>query len=342
MPATAKLYEKTTLTNGVRVVTGEMTGVRSASLIFYYGVGSRFERPQHAGISHFLEHMLFKGTKRRPDPMQISQEIEGVGGILNAATGREGTNYWCKVPSTHFALAYDVLADILRNSVIDAAELDKERSVIVEEIRSVQDAPEDLVHDVIDEVVWGEQGVGRAIAGTEETVGNIDRQTMLDFWRRNYGPDRLVVAAGGDVRHDDVVALTERYFGDLEPPTGPDDYERAILDEAQDAPRVRLVERETEQAHLCVAMPALPYSTERRYVQSTIEAILSSGMSSRLFQEIREKRGLVYSVYGYFRPYADVGQGVVYAGTDLERVEETIGAVVEELRKLRDELVPEE
>ena len=342
MPATPKLYEKTILTNGVRVVTGEMTGVRSASLIFYYGVGSRFERPEHAGISHYLEHMLFKGTERRPDPMQISQEIEGVGGILNAATGREGTNYWCKVPSTHFALAYDVLADILRNSVIDGAELDKERSVIVEEIRSVQDAPEDLVHDVIDEVVWGDQGVGRSVAGTEETVGNIDRAAMVDFWRRNYGPDRLVVAAGGDVKHEDVVALTERYFGDLEPPAGPDDYERANVDESQAAPRVRLVERETEQAHLCVAMPALSYSTERRYVQSTIEAVLSSGMSSRLFQEIREKRGLVYSVYGYFRPYADVGQGVVYAGTDLERVEETIGAIVEELRKLRDELVPEE
>jgi predicted Zn-dependent peptidase len=342
LPATAKLYEKTILANGVRVVTGEMTGVRSASLIYYYGVGSRFERPEQAGISHFLEHMLFKGTERRPDPMQISQELEGVGGILNAATGREGTNYWCKVPSTHFALAYDVLADILRNSLIDAAELEKEHSVIVEEIRSVQDAPEDLVHDVIDEVVWGDQGVGRSVAGSEETVGNIDRAAMADFWRRNYGPDRLVVAAGGDVKHEDVVALTERYFGDLEPPVGADDYERANVDESQAAPRVRLVERETEQAHLCVAMPALSYSTERRYVQSTIEAVLSSGMSSRLFQEIREKRGLVYSVYGYFRPYADVGQGVVYAGTDLERVEETIGAIVEELRKLRDELVPEE
>jgi predicted Zn-dependent peptidase len=342
LPATAKLYEKTTLLNGVRVVTGEMTGVRSASLIFYYGVGSRYEEPRYAGISHFLEHMLFKGTERRPDPMLISQEIEGVGGVLNAATGREGTNYWCKVPSTHFALAYEVLADILRNSVIDQGELDKERSVIVEEIRSVQDAPEDLVHDVIDEVVWGDHGIGRSIAGSEETVGNVDRTAMVDFWRRNYGPDRLVVAAGGDVRHEEVVALTERYFGDLERPATPDGYEPATIDETQAAPRVRLVNRETEQAHLCLAMPALSYATERRYVQSTIEAILSSGMSSRLFQEIREKRGLVYSVYGYFRPYADVGQGVVYAGTDLERVEETIGAIVEELRKLRDELVPEE
>ena len=337
MPTATKLYEKTTLANGVRVVTGAMTGVRSASLIFYYGVGSRYERPETAGVAHFLEHMLFKGTERRPDPMQISQEIEGVGGILNAATGRESTNYWCKVPSTHFALAYDVLADIIRNSVIDKAELDKERSVIVEEIRSVNDAPEDLVHDVIDELVWGDQAVGRSIAGSEQTVGAITRDGMVGFWRRNYSPERLVVAAGGDVRHEEVVALTERHFGDLAA-TEPDAFDPTV--DTQDGARVRLVERETEQAHLCIAMPALPYTTERRYAQSTIEAILSSGMSSRLFQEIREKRGLVYSVYGYFRPYEDVGQGVVYAGTDLERVEETVGAVIGELRKLRDEPVP--
>jgi predicted Zn-dependent peptidase len=335
-----KHYQKTTLANGVRVVTGPMTGVRSASLIFYYGVGSRYEQPAISGVSHFLEHMLFKGTERRPDPMQISEEIEGVGGILNAATGRESTNYWCKAPSTHFAMSFDVLADIVRNSVIDAGELDKERAVIFEEIRSINDSPEDLVHEVIDEVVWGEQGVGRSIAGTEETVGNITRDSMADFWQRNYRPERLVISAAGDVEHDNVVELADRYFGDLNDQGTADIYEQAV--DSQEAPRIRLLSRETEQAHLCLAMPALPYSTDRRYVQSTIEAILSSGMSSRLFQEIREKRGLVYSVYGYFRPYADVGQGVIYAGTDLERVEETIGAIVEELRKLRDITVPEE
>ncbi|MBA2277458.1 MAG: insulinase family protein [Chloroflexia bacterium] len=315
-----------------------MIGVRSASLIFYYNVGSRYERPEIAGVSHFLEHMLFKGTERRPDARMISEEIERVGGMLNAATGRESTSYWAKAPSTHFALAFDVLADMLRGSVIDQTELDKERKVIFEEIRSVQDMPEELVHDVIDEVVWGDHEVGREIAGSEKTVGSISRDGMIDFWRRNYRPDRLVVAAGGDVRHEEVVALTEGAFGDLAAIDAPDVVTPAVVD--QTSARVRLVARETEQAHLCVAFPALPYTSERRYVQSTIEAVLSSGMSSRLFQEIREKRGLVYSVYGYFRPYADVGQGVVYAGTDLERVEETIEAIVAELRKLRDEPVP--
>ena len=334
------LHEKTTLDNGVRVVTGPMSGVKSASLILYYGVGSRHEDPTYQGVSHFLEHMLFKGTERRPDPLMISQAIESVGGILNASTGRESTNYWAKVPSTHFPLAFDVLADIVRNSVIDETELTKERSVIVEEIRSVFDAPEDLVHDVIDEAIWGTESAGRPIAGTEETVGAIDQSTMADFWKRNYRPERLVVAAAGELTHAEVVKMAEEHLGDLTAQGDPDPAEPSASD--QDDVRVRLVERETEQAHLCIGLPALPYSTERRYVQGTIEAILSSGMSSRLFQEIREKRGLVYSVYGYFRPYEDVGQGVVYAGTDLERVEEAISAIIGELRKLRDEGVPED
>ncbi|MFN8591002.1 MAG: pitrilysin family protein [Thermomicrobiales bacterium] len=333
-------YHKTTLANGVRVVSGPMTGVKSATLILSYTVGSRYEPTPILGVSHFLEHMLFKGTERRPDPKQISVEIEGVGGVLNAATSREGTSYWFKAPSSHFASSYDVLADIVRNSVIDAAELEKERSVIIEEIRAIQDSPEELVHDVIDEVIWGDQPLGRPIAGTEATVGAISRDDMAGFWRRNYGPSRLVIAAGGDIDHDDVVAMSERYFGDLSEPEAPD--ETPDTEGGQSEPRVHLLERETEQAHLCLGLPALPYSTERRYVQSTIEAILSSGMSSRLFQEIREKRGLVYSVYGYFRPYADVGQAVLYAGTDLERVEETVEALIAELRKLRDEPVPEE
>jgi predicted Zn-dependent peptidase len=336
--AAEALYHKTTLANGVRVVTGPMSGVRSASLIFYYNIGSRAEPEPIAGISHFLEHMLFKGTEKRPDPMTISEEIESVGGMLNAATGRESTSYWCKVPSTHFELAFDVLADMLRNSTFDAAELDKERKVIFEEIRSVQDIPEDLVHDLIDQLVWGADPVGREIAGSETTVGNISRETMVDFWQRNYGPERLVIAAGGDIAHEQVVELAERFFGDLRATGTPDTFTPATV--VQDARRVQVVNRETEQAHLCVGFPALSYHDERRYAQSTIEAVLSAGMSSRLFQEIRERRGLVYSVYGYFRGYEDVGQGVIYAGTDVERVEETIEAIVSELQKLRDIPVP--
>ncbi|MGC4107779.1 MAG: pitrilysin family protein [Thermomicrobiales bacterium] len=336
----APLYLKSTLANGVRVVTGPMSGVRSASLIFSYNVGSRVEPDPVAGVSHFLEHMLFKGTERRPDPLTISEEIEGVGGIVNAATGRESTSYWCKVPSTHTGLAFDVLADMIRNSLFDETEIGKERKVIIEEIRSTQDIPEDLVHDLIDQTVWGNDPIGRDIAGSEETVRAMDRATLVDFLARNYTPDRLVIAAGGDVRHEDIVALAEKYFGDLAP-AGERNVANVVT-VTQDAKRIAVLNRETEQAHLCIGFPAVSYRDKRRYAQATIEAILSGGMSSRLFQEIREKRGLVYSVYGYFRGYEDVGQGVIYAGTDLERVEEAVEAIVGELKKLRDVPVPAE
>jgi predicted Zn-dependent peptidase len=238
----------------------------------------------------------------------------------------------------HLPLAFDVLADMLRNSIFDPDEMEKERKVIFEEIRAVQDIPEDMVHDVIDQLVWGDDPVGRDVAGSEETVAAIDRETMIEFFHRNYGADRLVIAAGGDIHHDEVVALSEKYFSDLPVTLNP--HTNTPVNFQQNEPRVQLITRDTEQAHLCLGFPAVSYFDDRRYAQSTIEAILSSGMSSRLFQEIREKRGLVYSVYGYFRSHEDVGQGVVYAGTDTERVKETIEAIVGELKKLRDIPVP--
>jgi len=340
-PGDAPLYHKTTLDNGVRIVTGPMSGVRSASLIVYYNVGSRYEPPEVAGVSHFLEHMLFKGTERRPDPIMISEAIEEVGGSINAATGRESTSYWCKVPSTHTALAFDVMADMLRGSVLSDAEMTKERKVIFEEIRAVQDIPEELVHDLTDELVWGDDPLGREIAGSEQTVGAITREGMREFWTRNYGPERLVIAAGGDVDHGEIVRMAEAAFGDLQRREASAD-QLIPVTVRQDAPRARIVNRPTEQAHLCISFPAISYRDDRRYTQSTIDSILSSGMSSRLFQEIREKRGLVYSVFGYFRSYEDVGQGVVYAGCDLDRVHEAIDAILGELRKLRDVRVSDE
>lgn len=337
--AETAFYEKTTLANGVRIVTSRMDHVHSASVIFNYNVGSRYETDAQAGISHVLEHMLFKGTEKRPDPAQISEDIEGVGGMLNAATGRESTNYWAKVPSTHLRVAFDVLADILRNSTFPVDELEKERHVIFEEIRGIVDTPDDLVHDVIDEVIWDNQPVGRSIIGTEETVGSVTSDDLRSYIARYYRPERLVIAVAGKVDHQEVVDLAEQYFGDME--RGPDEtYQPTVF--SQSSPKVRLVTRPTEQAHLCIGHPAISYTDERRYTQGMIDAILSSGMSSRLFQEIREKRGLVYSVYGYFRQYEDVGQGVVYAGTDLQRIEETIDAVLEELNKIRATIVPEE
>ena len=336
---TSTFYRKTTLANGVRVVTSHMSHVHSASLIFLYGVGSRYEEDHQAGVSHFIEHMLFKGTEKRPDPAIISGQIEGVGGIINASTGREGTNYWVKVPADHLASSFDVLADIVRNSLFIEEEMEKERFVIIEEIHGVNDTPDDLVHDLIDEVVWDSQPVGRSILGSVETVESMSGADMRSFMDQHYRPERLVIAASGKVDHNQVVDMAERAFGDLQPGIGD---VCGLTQMRQTVPRVRLIDRPTEQAHLCIGHSALPYTDDRRYVQGTIDSILSSGMSSRLFQEIRERRGLVYSVYGYFRQYTDVGQGVVYAGTDLQRVDETIQAILGELRKLKEHGVPED
>ncbi|HEX7101329.1 MAG TPA: pitrilysin family protein [Nitrolancea sp.] len=333
------MYTKSVLPNGVRVVTSRMDHVKSASLIIYVGAGSRHESDDQAGISHYLEHMVFKGTEKRPDPVQITEELECVGGMLNAATSRESTNYWVKVPSAHLDRAFDVLGDMLRKSVFDLNEIEKERGVIIEEIRGIEDTPDDLIHDVIDELVWDGQSVGRSVIGSEATVRAITRQQMIDYLEAQYRPDRIVIAAAGDVHHEFVRDLSERYFGDLQPSSVntfvPAEY-------SQRAAQVKLVQRSTNEAHLCLGIPALPYTDERRHAQDMIDAILSSGMSSRLFREIRERRGLAYEVYSYFREYADVGQGVVYAGVEPKRTSEALTAILEEFGKLRTTLVPED
>lgn len=330
-------YSKTTLPNGLRVVTSRMDHVHSATITFLFNVGARYETDDHAGMSHFIEHMLFKGTERRPDPFLITEEIEEVGGMINAATGRESTNYWVKVPAAHVDRAFDVLSDIVLNSTLDCDELEKERFVVVEEIRGVNDTPDDLVHDLIDELVWEKQAIGRSILGSEQTVAGINTTDMRTFLKSYYRPERMVIAAAGKIEHQQIVELAERWFGEVSKGDG-NGYTEAIVE--QNAPRVRVVNRQTEQAHLCIGHPAIPYSDPRRYTQAMIDCVLSSGMSSRLFQEIRERRGLVYAVYGYFRQYVDVGQGVIYAGTDVARVDETITAIIEELDKLRTTIVP--
>jgi predicted Zn-dependent peptidase len=329
--------ERTRLPNGARIVTSRMEHVRSASLIITFAVGARHESDDVAGVSHFLEHMVFKGTNKRPDPISITREIEEVGGILNAGTSREHTNFWVKVPATHLAKAFDVLADMLLDSTFRQEELEKERWVIFEEIHGIHDTPDDYVHDMIDELVWDGNAVGRPIIGTEDTIGIMAREDIMSYMRSNYQPSRLVISAAGDVDHDEVVRLAERTFGQM--PLGtPPAIEPCTI--TQSLPKLQVLNRQTEEAHFCLGMPAISYKDERRQVQDTIDAVLSSGMSSRLFEEIRERRGLAYAVFSYFRGYQDVGQGVVYAGTDPEKVDQTVTAVIRELWKLREDPVP--
>jgi predicted Zn-dependent peptidase len=331
--------ERTTLANGVRVVTSRMDHVRSATLIITFATGARHELDDQAGISHFLEHMVFKGTSSRPDPITITREIEEVGGILNAGTARESTNYWVKVPALHLEKAFNVLADMLLNSTFRQEELEKERWVIFEEIHGIHDTPDDYIHDVIDDLVWDGNAVGRPIIGSEDTIGVMTRENIIDYMRANYHPNRLVISAAGDIDHDAVVRMTEKTFGQM-PHGKPAQIEPCVV--SQSSPKLRVLERQTEEAHICLGLPAISYRDERRQVQDTIDAVLSSGMSSRLFEEIRERRGLAYAVFSYFRGYQDVGQGVVYAGTDPEKVDETVSAIITELWKLREDPVPAE
>jgi predicted Zn-dependent peptidase len=329
--------EKTVLANGVRVLSFSMPHVRSATMILTYDIGSRYETDKHAGISHFIEHMVFKGTPTRPAPEQIAEEIEGVGGILNAYTSREQTGYWAKVPSTHFAHAFAVLADMLRNSLFPQVEVEKERDVIIEEIRASEDDPTDLVGELSNRLVWDGQAVGRPIAGSEESVRRIDRAAMLAYLGTHYVPANLVIGVAGNVTHAEVVRQAETLFGDLaagDPATVGGAHWR------QDAPRAALLARPDKQANLMLTTPGLSYHDERRYVQRTLDVILGSGMSSRLFIEIRERRGLAYSVGSYFNQLADVGNGAVYVGVDPGKAEETVEAVIDELHKLCDLAVP--
>lgn len=332
-------YVKTKLDNGVRVITNTMPHTQSVSTILYYGVGSRYEDDRIAGISHFIEHMVFKGTNKRPTAKDISEAIEAVGGVLNASTGREVTNYWAKVPKTHAALAFDVLSDMLLNATFDPNEIEKERKVIIEELHQTLDSPPDLANEIINQVIWGDQAVGRDIGGSDETVGGISREDLLSYMKKFYLPADMVVSVAGNISHDETVKMVEDSLGRL--PAG----ERPVAAPAKvvssDAPRLSIYHKDTEQTNLCLAVPALNYTDPRRYVLSMLDTIMGSGMSSRLFQEIREQRGLAYTVDSYTSQLSDTGAWIVYSGVDPERVDETIKAILIELDKLRQERVPE-
>jgi predicted Zn-dependent peptidase len=333
------MYEKTTLANGLRIVTATMPHTRSVSINFFVGAGSRYETDDIAGVSHFLEHMLFKGTTRRPTPREIAETIESVGGIMNAGTDRELTVYWCKVPSPHFARTLDVLADNLRHSLFAPEEIEKERAVIIEELHMVEDNPSDLVGVLIDEVLWPDQPLGRDIAGSEETVRAIQREHLVSYLQQQYVPANTVLAVAGNVTHEQVVAEAERLLGDWEnQPFGT----WFPVRNGQTAPRVALKHKRTEQVHICLGVPGLSAFHPDRYTLDVLNSILGEGMSSRLFLEVREKRGLAYDVHSYVSHFQDTGAAVISAGVDPKKLPATIAAVLEELERLKDGIPEEE
>ncbi|GIW06434.1 MAG: peptidase M16 [Dehalococcoidia bacterium] len=332
------MYHKSVLPNRLRVVTAPMPHTRSATVAIFVGAGARYEVDELAGISHFVEHMLFKGTERRPTPREVTEEVERVGGILNAATDRELTVYWAKVPRPAFEATFDCLVDMVRHSLFDPTELEKERKVIIEELNMVHDSPQQLVDLLIDEVVWPNQPLGRDIAGTKETVSRITRDEQLAYVDRQYRPNNVVVSVAGNVEHDEVVALADRFFSDWE---SHDVAPMIPVVDGQTSPRAKVLTRKTEQAHLSIAVRALDARHPDRYALDLINIILGEGMSSRLFLEIRENLGLAYDVHSYTSRFQDTGALTVYAGVDPKRVDAAIVAILKELARFKHELVDE-
>jgi len=287
------LCEKTTLDNGLRIISATMPHTYGVCLGFFIGVGSRYEAEQEAGISHFIEHLLFKGTQKRATAREISEAIEGVGGILNGGTGKESTSYWCKVPKPHLPLALDVLVDILLHSRFDAAEIEKERRVITEEINMSKDSPSEQVNLLIDELLWPRHPLGRDIAGRKESVATITRDRMLDYLSEHYQPNNTVITIAGDVQHRDMVTTISQALGDWSSQHPRQAYSAY---KGHTVRRLQAEKRDTEQAHLCLALPGLPLLHPRRFTLDLLNVILGGGMSSRLFVEIRDRLGLAYSI----------------------------------------------
>ncbi len=327
------MFAKTVLDNGIRVVSHEMKDHRSVSLGIWVENGSRHESAPQNGISHFIEHLLFKGTERRT-AAQIAEEMDAVGGVINAFTSKEQTCYYAKVRDENVPLAIDLLSDIFLHSSFDPEEIERERSVILQEISQTEDTPDDYVHDLFSADFFKDHPIARPICGRQETVSRFQRQDFVDFFHTRYRPGRVVVSAAGNIAHDALVdAMTMRLgaVGDGEPPV------QAILDgerKPQMGAGVYPHVKDLEQAHLCLGMAGVAQSDPERYAVHVLNTLLGGGMSSRLFQEIREKRGKAYSVYSFSSSYKDVGYLGVYAGTSVESAEEVVDLIVKELNKL--------
>ena len=333
------MHSKTTLSNGLRVLTAPMPHTRSVSISVYVGAGSRYETPPEAGLSHFVEHLCFKGTERRPTPREISEVIDSVGGILNASTDRELTVYYCKVALPHFELALDVLVDMLRRPLFAAEEVEKERKVILEELAMVADSPSQQVDVLIDEVLWPNQPLGWDVAGNEESVRGITREMTLDYLHRQYVPNNAVISVAGNVTHEQVVDLVGGHLGDWDRGI-PGGWFPAV--NGQTSARSGVLYRRSEQAHLSVALRGLSSQHPDRYFLDLLSVAFGEGMSSRLFLELRERRGLCYDVHSYVSHFLDSGSFSMYAGVDPVNALEAVRALLEELAGLRDGMREEE
>ncbi|MCD5390934.1 insulinase family protein [candidate division NPL-UPA2 bacterium] len=326
------MYQETVLENGLTVVTHRMPSASSSSVGLWIRAGGRFETKDNNGVSHFLEHLLFKGTKKR-SYRQIKESIEGIGGSLNGFTAEELTCYLAKVIGKHLPLALDVLSDMVLNPLLKEEDVEKERMVIVEEIKMYEDLPASYVHALFGELLWPDQPLGFMIAGRQEVIATMGRDEILNYKNRLYNPSNLVVAVAGKLEHQKVVEEVKKAFGAL-PRRQRNRFSK--VQEKQSKPRIKLKSKDTEQTHLCLGGKALPRDHPDKYALGILNVILGGNMSSRLFNEVREKRGLAYEIRSSIARFQDTGALVISAGVDNRKVAETIKIILRELKKFKE------
>ncbi|WP_099826746.1 M16 family metallopeptidase [Oceaniglobus indicus] len=324
-----------TLANGLRIVTENMPGLKSASVGIWVNAGGRHERPEQNGIAHFLEHMAFKGTKRRTS-LQIAEAIEDVGGYINAYTSRETTAYYARVLEADVPLALDVISDIVLNPIFDPSEIEVERGVILSEIGQVLDTPDDIVFDWLQEVAYPDQPMGRSILGPSERVSAFSKDDLATFVRERYAPGQMIVAAAGAVDHDTICMAAEKIFADL--PARPFE----VASPARFIGGQRREMRPLEQVHFTLGMEAPGYRDPAMYTAQIYASALGGGMSSRLFQEMREKRGLCYTIFAQAGSYADTGMLTLYAGTSAAQIADLAELTMDEMKRAASDIAPEE
>ena len=326
------MYDKAVLDNGLRVITSTMPHSRSVCLAIFVGAGSCYESNEEAGISHFAEHLFFKGTKRRPTSKEITQDIEGVGGTINGGTDKEITAFWCKVASPHFPIALDVLSDLLLNSRFDNKDIEREREVINEEINMNLDIPQQRISMLIDELLWPDQPLGREVIGYKETVSSTTGKQLLNYVARRYMPNNTVLSIAGNIQHEEAIAQIKPVFdkwaaGEL--------FTGYTTNASQTETRLRIEPKDIEQAHLCLAVHGLSRFHPQRFVVDLLNTVLGGGMSSRLFMEIRERRGLAYDIHSYTEHFLSSGSFAIYAGVDPRKIETAVAAILEELSNIK-------
>lgn len=328
-------YKKTILNNGLRVVTEMVPHVRSASLGIWVNVGGRDEDTAQSGISHFLEHMMFKGTSKR-SARDIAEALDDVGGQLNAFTDKEYTCYYAKVLGEDLPLAFDVVSNMLTDSLFNPVELEREKSVVLEEIKRHEDDPEELIHDLYTSNLWPDHALGRSVIGTWESVSNLQQNNLFQFVKTHYTPNQIIVSVAGQVDHDKLVSIVDSAFGKM---TGSYAHSDKPLPVASYGSHY--VTKETEQVQFCLGTPGFSQHEPDRFKLAVLDTLLGGGMSSRLFQEVREKRGLVYSVGSYSSSFRDAGLFAIYAGTSLDKLDQVLSVIHSEIENLTKNTVSE-